>query len=255
MNRSVPMLSQLRQAYFTEHSVIFYGLICLAGMGFSFTQLKPMDALLLLSCGWLLYLPQEYFSHVWVFHGVMPKHKTLYRLLYRLHLGHHDKPRRLDLLFTPMWYTLPALFLNIVIYALLTQNAARTAALSTGLILGYLMFEWWHLVVHSPYEPGPIMRYVRNQHMGHHHWNERRWYTISPPALILDVLFRSGGPVHQAPRAPSPSTAGLDNQDERLCAARLYYQDDSDWIEEASAIWRSSIEVEAKTDKSAKSPH
>ncbi len=231
-------LQAIRKLYWSEASVLFYSAICVLMLASATIKLSWWELLSFVVYGWLIYLPEEYFSHVTFFHGVMPTNKKVYRFLYRLHHGHHDKPRRLDLLFTPMWYTLPALVLNTVCFALFTHDLGRTLALTTGLILGYLMFEWWHLIVHSPYEPGPILRYVRHQHMGHHYWNERRWYTISPPALILDVLFRTAGHVQQSPRSISPTTAGLAPDDPRLLEARDFYRHCSDWTEDESAIWK-----------------
>ncbi|MGZ8288952.1 MAG: hypothetical protein ACXW2U_03035 [Telluria sp.] len=238
MSSQAIYLRALRRAYFSDHSVLFYGVLALAGAAACLNRMAPADALLYAAIGWFIYLPEEYFSHVLVFHGHIPRNKFLYRMLYRLHLGHHDKPRRLDLLFTPTWYTLPALLLNIGIFALVTRDAWQTVALCTGLMSGYLMFEWWHLVVHSPYEPGPVMRYIRHQHMGHHHWNERRWYTISPAAVIYDVVLGTAGRVHEAPRSKNPPTAGLEQDDERLVAARSHYRFGSDWKEDESAIWQ-----------------
>jgi hypothetical protein len=238
MSTQAIYLSALRRAYIADHSVLFYGVLSVAGAIASLSRMGPADALLYAAIGWFVYLPEEYFSHVWVFHGHIPRNHFLYRMLYRLHLGHHDKPRRLDLLFTPTWYTLPALLLNIGAFALLTQDVWRTVAMCTGLMVGYLMFEWWHLVVHSPYEPGPVMRYIRHQHMGHHHWNERRWYTITPAAVIYDVACRTAGKVHEAPRSKSPTTAGLEPDDARLVAARSHYRFGSDWQEDESAIWQ-----------------
>ncbi|MFZ6818811.1 sterol desaturase family protein [Undibacterium sp. Ji22W] len=228
----------IRLAYWSEYSVLFYAALCLLLLGSAGSQLTWVPLVSLIAYGWLIYLAEEYFSHVTFFHGVMPQGKITYRFLYRLHHGHHDKPRRLDLLFTPMWYTFPALLLNAVCFALVTHDIARSLALTAGLILGYLMFEWWHLIVHSPVEPGPILRYVRNQHMGHHYWNEKRWYTISPPAVIFDVIFGTSGHVQQSPRSSNPTTAGLDQEDERLLAAREYYRSNSDWTEDESSIWK-----------------
>ncbi|TKC87784.1 hypothetical protein FAZ69_16015 [Trinickia terrae] len=236
---SASVLPALRKIYFSDHAVRLYVVLSAAAMFMALQKLTAPHALWLSLLGWLLYLPEEYFSHVLIFHGVIPKNPTLYRLLYRLHLGHHDKPRRVDLLFTPLWYTLPALLINAVLFVLVTRDWYQAAAISSGLIVGYLMFEWWHLLVHSPHIPGPILRYVRLQHMGHHHWNEKRWYTISPPAVLLDWTFRTSGPVQQAPRSASPMTAGLASDDPRLLRARAHFSGRSDWNDDESAIWQS----------------
>ncbi|MBM3117042.1 hypothetical protein [Jeongeupia naejangsanensis] len=238
MSAQAVYLGALRRAYFSDHSVLFYGVLSVCCAAAAVTQLPWSQSLLCFFIGWCLYLPEEYFSHVVVFHGRIPRNAFLYRLLYRLHLGHHDKPRRLDLLFTPVWYTLPALLLNVVLFYWVSGDVWQAAALSAGLMAGYLMFEWWHLIVHSPYEPGPVLRYIRQQHMGHHHWNEKRWFTITPAALVFDVVCQTGGKVHDAPRSKNPPTAGLDEDDARLVRARDHYRFSSDWNENESAIWQ-----------------
>lgn len=227
----------IARAYASDAAVRLYAVCGLLLGAFAATQCPPGRLAAGCLAGWAVYLVEEYLSHVLVFHGFVPRGAWLYRLAYRLHLGHHDRPRRLDLLFTPLWYTLPALLLNLAVFLAVTREPARAAALATGLVAGYLVFEWCHLVVHSPVEPGPVLRHVRRQHMGHHHWNERRWFTISPPALLLDVLFRTAGRVQDAPRSGRPGTVGLAPDDVRLLAARQRYRDRSDWTEHASAIW------------------
>lgn len=238
MNNQSTLLATLRNTYFSDKSIVIYGALTILLCIVSFLQLPVSEVLTLFVTGWIIYLPEEYLSHVLVFHGPLFKNKHMYRLMYRLHLGHHDKPRRIDLLFTPLWYTLPALLLNVVIFSIVTNDAYQIAALTSGLIFGYLLFEWWHLIVHSPYQLNSVLRYVRNQHMGHHHWNERRWFTISPPALILDFFFRTGGKIQKAPRSSNPMTSGLNNSDERLVNARRYYREFSDWKEDESALWK-----------------
>lgn len=239
MNRG-QLLGELRGAYFRDPAIrLFFGASVVL-LAFNLTHPRGFAVALVLA-GWALYLLEEYVSHVFVFHGWVPKNERAYLALYRLHLGHHDRPRRVDLLFTPLWYTLPMLLLNLAAFALVTRDRGSVALLAQGLIAGYLLFEWCHLVVHSPLRLGPVLAYVRKQHHGHHHWNEKRWYTISPPALAFDLLFGTGGEVAKAPRSPDPERSGVAETDGRLVHARAHYRGRTDWTEHESRLWMSRV--------------
>jgi hypothetical protein len=230
------LIGELRAAYLRDGAVRLF--LVMSAVLFAFNATRAHGATFaLVLVGWGLYLLEEYVSHVLVFHGFVPKSRRGYLALYRLHLGHHDRPRRVDLLFTPLWYTLPMLALNAAVFALVTRDVVSVTLLSQGLIAGYLLFEWCHLVVHSPLRPGPILAYVRKQHHGHHHWNEKRWYTISPPAIAFDFLFGTGGEVSSAPRSADPERSGVAEGDERLVNARLFYRSHTDWTEHESRLW------------------
>jgi hypothetical protein len=233
-------LRELRRLYFREGSVIFFLLIALVLGIFAASNVHGVG-LLYAAGGALLYSFEEYMTHVFVFHQRVPKHRGAYIALYRLHLGHHDRPRRVDLLFTPLWYTLPMFMLNAAAFLLVTRSEGKAAALLFGLVCGYLAFEWFHLVVHSPHRPGPILSYVRKQHHGHHYWNEKRWYSISPTALVFDVAFRTAGEMHLAPRSADPERSGVGHDDPRLVAARDFYRLKTDWTETESKLWAKSV--------------
>jgi len=238
MNRA-RLLGELRGAYFRDHAVRLFFVMSLLLLAFNLTHARGWQ-IGLVGAGWGVYLLEEYLSHVFVFHGWVPKGEGAYLALYRLHLGHHDRPRRVDLLFTPLWYTLPMLLLNVLLFALVARERVSVALLAQGLIGGYLFFEWCHLVVHSPLRPGALLSYVRKQHHGHHHWNEKRWYTISPPAVVFDLLFGTGGQVETAPRSLDAERSGVSESDVRLVRARARYRDHTDWTEHESRLWMES---------------
>ena len=107
-----PMTWVLKQ-YLQEKSVIVYLILALscnvAAVMLHDTTFNSGSIYLIcgaLAIGWGCYLVQEYIAHVWIFHMKAPKNRTFYRLLYRLHMGHHDDPKRLDILITPLWLSL-----------------------------------------------------------------------------------------------------------------------------------------------------
>ena len=57
--------------------------------------------------GWALDLLEEHLIHRFVFHRLLPQRQFLFDPLYRLHYGHHDQVRSRDLLFTPLWFSIP----------------------------------------------------------------------------------------------------------------------------------------------------
>ncbi|MEI5639782.1 MULTISPECIES: sterol desaturase family protein [unclassified Pseudoalteromonas] len=174
--------------------------------------------------GWGLYLIQEYIAHVWVFHMPAPANPKWYKYLYRLHMGHHDMPKRLDILITPFWFTLPVLMLNMFGFYAVTSSIDITLAATLGLVLGYIEFEWFHLLVHSPYScKTRWLKFIQKRHMAHHYITEKRWFTVTPLGSLLDDLFLTGGRVETATPSNNPKNGELSKDDPRLIYARKYY--------------------------------
>ncbi len=140
--------------------------------------------------GWMIFLPQEYLTHVYILHAKVPNSERIFRWMYRLHYGHHDLPKRHDLMYIPLWLTLPMLAINIALFLALFSEPRTVIASLIGLFIGYLVFEWTHLFYHMPYSPKTrIGNEMRRRHLMHHHFNEKYWYAVSFPALPLDSLF------------------------------------------------------------------
>lgn len=188
--------------------------------------------------GWGLYLLQEYLSHVWIFHMPAPRSPRLYRWLYRLHMGHHDRPKRLDILSTPIWFTFPVLLVNAALMLYFAPTLLLGGALLLGLVSGYLLFEWFHLLVHTPYPiRNPWLKMIQKRHLAHHYKNEGRWFTVTPLGSLLDDLFNTGGPVEKAGASRNPKNGELEPDDPRLIAARHHYHSATDGGREESGLW------------------
>lgn len=188
--------------------------------------------------GWLVFLPQEHLTHVYILHYAPPRTARAYAHMYRLHYGHHDLPRRLDLMYMPLWLTLPMTAGNTLLFYLLTNTWHDMLAAMCGLFVGYLLFEWSHLLCHVPYMPktaaGKIMR---QRHLWHHFRNEKLWYSVSVPALPIDAIARTAPTFKDAPASANCRFLGLTEQDQRLLAARRRYAPRSSGDLERSAIW------------------
>lgn len=212
-----------------------------------YTGLELRDCLLFL-LGWLIFLPQEYFTHVFVLHIGAPKNAVLYRWAYRMHYGHHDLPKRDDLMYIPLWLTVPMTLLNLlVLYYIMPDERSMLAAFS-GELFGYLLFEWSHLFCHLPYIPKTkIGKLIKKQHLWHHFHNEKYWYSVSAPALFLDNIFRTQSNIRSVDRSNTSDYLGVSSNDTRLISARDYFACRSSGDLENSRLWldRAKAEVES----------
>jgi hypothetical protein len=138
--------------------------------------------------GWLFFLPQEWLTHVYVLHWICPLHETVYRRMYRLHYGHHDVPNRHDLMFMPLWLTLPMTLANYGLFALVLPDLHSAHSAFAGALFGYLLFEWMHLLCHVPVPLRGMWLRIKSRHLAHHFIDEKRCYSVSPPAQPIDRM-------------------------------------------------------------------
>lgn len=188
--------------------------------------------------GWVVFIPQEYFTHVYILHPKVPNSKLAYRLVYRLHYGHHDLPRRHDLMYMPLWLTLPMALANMLLFFFLTHNALQWMACVSGLFAGYLVFEFSHLMCHLPYQPKTELgKSVRRRHLWHHYHNERHWYAVSFVSLFMDEIFKTAGSKATVEKSGDTAYLGLHGNHPWLLAARQYYAGRSSGNKESSRLW------------------
>jgi 4-hydroxysphinganine ceramide fatty acyl 2-hydroxylase len=144
------------------------------------------------ACGIGLFFASEYGTHRFLLHA-RPSRVAFVRVLqHRLHYDHHLEPKRLDLLFLPPWFLVPALAAFAAIYAALTRDAATVMSLVLGNLLGLLYYEWVHFVAHVPFRPvTPVGRWMRKYHLRHHFKNEKLGFGVTNP--VFDLLSRTYG--------------------------------------------------------------
>lgn len=191
-----------------------------------------------LALGWLLFVPQEYFTHTLVLHRPMPRTQRGYRWQYRLHYGHHDHPRRHDLMYMPLWLTLPMMAGNALLFWLVTPDTRAFWAAFGGAAVGYLVFEWSHLLCHVPYVPASrLWRHVRTQHLLHHFSSEKRAYAVAPWSLFMDGLMRTRAQRGNAERSATCRHLGLDGQHPWIADARQRFAARSNGNATCSRLW------------------
>jgi len=193
--------------------------------------------LLWLGLGVLLFIPQEYFTHVHVLHAPLPAKLRPYLWMYRLHYGHHDHPRRNDLMYMPLWLTLPMLAANVALFWLITPDQRAFFAAFGGALLGYIVFEWSHLMCHVPYVPtGRLCKHVRSQHLLHHFADEQRAYSVAPWSLGMDRMMGTRNDPKR--RSATCRHLGLPADHPWLDIARQRFAGNSNGDAGASRLWQ-----------------
>lgn len=182
-------ISRVMRSFFSHfdnalYTILLFGMLIFGLEG----DLRGID-LLWFVVGWFVFLPQEWLTHVYVLHWICPRQPTLYRWMYRLHYGHHDLPNRHDLMYMPLWLTLPMTVGNYLAFRWLLPDLQAAHMAFCGALLGYLVFEAAHLLCHVPLPVHDGMwRRVRSRHLAHHFVDEQRCFSVSPPAQWIDRL-------------------------------------------------------------------
>lgn len=121
----------------------------------------------------------EYVTHRWILHAKPLPWAWAVKIQRRLHYDHHVDPRQLDLLFAPLWFTIPAPFLYGAVYLALLPPAAALGMLF-GNMATMLFYEWTHFIAHVPYQPrSAYFRRLKTMHTWHHYKNERYWFGVT----------------------------------------------------------------------------
>ncbi len=181
-----------------SNALLIVGCVVLAALAFAgYPAHQPLWAIAL---GALLFFATEYNMHRFALHAAPAKSPFVRGLQRRLHYDHHVTPDRLDLLFLPPWFLLPAQAFFTGIYWLIFRDAGIVLALVLGNVIGLLYYEWVHYVAHTAFRPvTPIGRYVKKYHLWHHFKNEKLWFGVTNPAL--DHLYRTYAAVTAADRS------------------------------------------------------
>ena len=132
--------------------------------------------------GMLIFFTAEYVTHRFQLHAPPVGPEFLRRLQRRLHYDHHEEPNRLDLLFLPLWYAVPAIAVYTGVYYSLSHDWIITQAILLGNMIGLLHYEHVHYVAHIPVVPSTAWgRYMKKYHLWHHYKNEHYWYGVTNP--------------------------------------------------------------------------
>ncbi|MGA4719947.1 sterol desaturase family protein [Fictibacillus nanhaiensis] len=174
--------------FFLHIDILIMMFIFIVMNSYLFTTNITINVLLFFPLGILIYMFSEYLTHRYFFHIKAPKNTFLFKLIKRLHYDHHKKPNDLRLLFLPIWYSAPSLFLLSTLLFLITRSIPYTLSFASGLLVMFFIYEWKHYVAHRPLKPKTRFgRWIKKTHILHHYKNENYWYGVSTP--FIDVIF------------------------------------------------------------------
>ncbi len=147
--------------------------------------LRPWEWPAHLAAGLFLWTLIEYLMHRWIFHGSVLPVKTRDGL----HLAHHVAPTAPEKIVAKPWFSLSiATGIWAILFAVL-RSAPLASLTMTGVILGYLSYEFVHYGVHT--RPGEVggLRWWRRNHFYHHFQEPARAFGVTSP--IWDFVFRT----------------------------------------------------------------
>ena len=110
------------------------------------------------------------------------KNSKFYRdFMDRLHIGHHENPNDIKLIFAPYYVALLLFLKFFLLVLLLTFNIGMALTFTFATVLYYLHYEWMHLAHHIPgYEHlFPWSKNLKKAHLFHHYRNENYWWGIT----------------------------------------------------------------------------
>lgn len=173
-----------RFGYYSDFIVYPLSVACLAALGLSSSGAENMIAWIMICLGsvasWTLI---EYGLHRFAFHHAP--------FLKQLHQQHHDEER--SLIGTPVWFSLLAHGLIVLLPAFLLSSFGTACAITSGVMLGYLWYVGVHHVLHHWHSPhdGYLYR-LKRRHALHHHASEDCNFGVTTG--IWDRAFRTAAP-------------------------------------------------------------
>jgi hypothetical protein len=211
--------------YFADPAIPVMATLAVVGLSLAVLRRAPIVPALI-ALGWSLYVVQEHLIHRFIFHAPAPRNQKLFDLLYRLHYGHHDQVRNKQLLFTPLWFSLPMTAVNIAVVSIVFPVYEAVIAVLAGGVFGYLVFEWLHLTSHfRTSSNGRLGKYITRRHGKHHHVDYANWYTVSPGGQLVDRALHADPADFRV--VSNVRTCGLDPDDPRLIASRIRFGSDA----------------------------
>jgi 4-hydroxysphinganine ceramide fatty acyl 2-hydroxylase len=143
-------------------------------------------------CGVLLFFVLEYLVHRFILHRFpkwIPK-------AYWGHVAHHQNPMDSKYLFGPLRYEIYGTTAVYLILWAITGNLYLASATFLGVSVGQIYYQWQHFVAHRPIVPiTPWGKWIRKNHLLHHHQDENYWFGVSNP--VLDMVFGTYSSIHR----------------------------------------------------------
>lgn len=126
----------------------------------------------------------EYLMHRFAFH-FEAQNETGKKLIYMLHIIHHDYPTDSDKLYQPPLVNVVIITMLFGFFYLLMGNGVYLFL--PGVIFGYLAYSTIHFVIHKFKPPFSFLKPLWRHHNLHHYRYQDKAFGVSSP--FWDVIF------------------------------------------------------------------
>jgi hypothetical protein len=170
---------------FTPLYVYTASAVCLAfvaaGQG-----LSAFSTVLLLGSGVFSWSLIEYGLHRFIFH-YDARSQLGRKLLYQVHLSHHDNPAATNRIFASLFLSAPIATTYWLLGWVVTASWAAASYLFIGMSAGYFYYEWLHFQCHHGKSRLRVFRYLRKYHLLHHYKTPGMRFGVTSP--LFDLVF------------------------------------------------------------------
>lgn len=175
-------LKGLILAYFQHYTIITYLLLTVISIVvFINAPATPLQTVLSILAGILMYPIAWYCLHRWVLHGRwMYKMPMFAKTWKRIHFDHHQDPNHLEVLFGALYTTLPTIAIaTLPIGFAIGGLGGAAAAFATGLLVT-CYYEFIHCIQHLAFKPkSKAIATMKQRHLEHHFHDEDGNYGIT----------------------------------------------------------------------------
>lgn len=162
--------------------------ILLTGFSFFFHPRSFVTVLSFIFLGIFIWTFIEYLLHRFVFH--FTKVREPWRSIASgLHMAHHRDIETKDLIIAPPLVSFIYATFLYFIFALVTQSFSLAAFMSTGLLIGYVAYEWAHYGSHRFHPKSKIGKYLKQYHLLHHFKYPNDVFGVTNP--FWDFVFKT----------------------------------------------------------------
>jgi sterol desaturase/sphingolipid hydroxylase (fatty acid hydroxylase superfamily) len=171
---------QFSPLYFYTTVALCLGFLA-ARAGFSIWYILFLIILGVLSWGLI-----EYGLHRFVFH-YRARSRLGVRLLYQVHLSHHENPSAINKLFASLLLSGPIASAYWLVAWGITASWAAACYLFIGMSSGYFYYEWLHFQCHHRKNRLRLLKYLRKYHLLHHYKTPELRFGVTSP--LFDLIF------------------------------------------------------------------
>lgn len=144
------------------------------------------SGILLFALGAFAWTLLEYFLHRFSFHSKL-EHPLVRPFNSGLHMLHHRDPASRLYVGAPIVLAAPVYALTLLAFRLVTGTGTRAIVMGSGLILGFLFYEFAHYTAHQRNPKTRLMKYLKKHHMLHHFADDANLFGVTTP--FWDLVF------------------------------------------------------------------